>query len=207
MTVADRESEATTLDQNDLIALIPHMRGFAQSLCRDATQAHDLTQDALESAWRFRASYTPGTNLKAWVFMIVRNRFYSDKRRSWRVQQLDPKMAEETLVAVTNPTAALELDEVRRAMLGLSQTQHEALSLVAVAGMAYDEAAKLCRCAEGTIKSRVSRARQKVTSLLADGDLAAERRGPADAMASILADATRIRRQVGQGVEAETRYA
>jgi len=157
--------------QDELIALIPHMRAFARSLCRDRAQADDLTQDALASAWRRRASYTPGTNLRAWVFMIVRNQFYSDKRRSWRVSQLDPKIAEETLVAVTAPTASLELDDVRRAMLELPDLQREALTLVAVAGLPYHEAAMICACAEGTIKSRVSRARQSLVEILARGEL------------------------------------
>jgi RNA polymerase sigma-70 factor, ECF subfamily len=175
--------------QDDLVAMIPHMRAFARSLCRDRAQADDLTQDALLSAWRRRDSYTPGTNLRAWVFMIVRNQFYSDKRRSWRVSQLDPKIAEETLVALTAPTAALELDDVRRAMLELPDLQREALTLVAVAGLPYHEAAMICACAEGTIKSRVSRARRGLLDILARGDLKFEKRLPGRAMATILADA------------------
>jgi RNA polymerase sigma-70 factor, ECF subfamily len=177
--------------QDDLVALIPHMRAFARSLCRDRAQADDLTQDALVSAWRRRDSYTPGTNLRAWVFMIVRNQFYSDKRRSWRVSQLDPKIAEETLVAVTAPTAALELDDVRRAMLELPDLQREALTLVAVAGLPYHEAAMICACAEGTIKSRVSRARRTLVEILARGELKFDRHLPGQAMATILADAAR----------------
>jgi RNA polymerase sigma-70 factor (ECF subfamily) len=178
-------------DQDDLIALIPHMRAFARSLCQDRSQADDLTQDALASAWRRRDSYTSGTNLRAWVFMIVRNQFYSDKRRSWRVSQLDPKVAEKTLVAVTAPSAGLELDDVRRAMLELPALQREALALVAVAGLTYHEAAMICACAEGTIKSRVSRARQGLVEILARGDLKHEVRIPGLAMASLLADAAR----------------
>ena len=142
-------------DQDDLIALIPHMRAFARSLCQDRSQADDLTQDALASAWRRRDSYTPGTNLRAWVFMIVRNQFYSDKRRSWRVSQLDPKVAEETLVAVTAPSAGLELDDVRRAMLELPALQREALALVAVAGLPYHEAAMICACFDKLMDLRI----------------------------------------------------
>jgi RNA polymerase sigma-70 factor (ECF subfamily) len=67
---------------DDLMALIPQMRAFARALCRDRAQGDDLAQDALLSAWRGRDSYAPGTNMKAWVFTIVRNQFYSDKRRS-----------------------------------------------------------------------------------------------------------------------------
>jgi RNA polymerase sigma-70 factor (ECF subfamily) len=193
MTTTQRPDRAAGCDQDDLIAMIPQMRAFARSLCRDRAQADDLTQDALASAWRRRDSYTCGTNLRAWVFMIVRNQFYSDKRRSWRVTQLDPKVAEETLVAVTNPTAALELDDVRRAMLELSDEQRQALTLIAVAGLAYADAAMICRCAEGTIKSRVSRARQRLTAILARGELVGDPRTPGLAMAAILADADRAR--------------
>jgi len=183
-------------DKSDLVAMIPAMRAFARTLCRDVALADDLTQDALVSAWRSRASYTPGTNLKAWVFMIVRNRFYSDKRRSWRVTQLDPRVAEETLVATSAPSASLELDEVRRAMLELSEEQRQALTLVAVAGLGYTEAAMVCKCAEGTIKSRVSRARQRLTAILDRGEMTNPRHAPSQAMATILADAQRARLSV-----------
>ena len=107
---------ADAVFKSDLIPLIPRMRAFARTLCGDATQADDLAQEALAKAWASRASYTPGTNLKAWTFMIVRNQFYSDKRRSWRSSSLDPEVAERTLIAVTNPDGGLELDEMRRAL-------------------------------------------------------------------------------------------
>ena len=182
-----RDVVSNTFEMNELTALIPKMRSFAQSLCRDHAQADDLTQDALLSAWRRRESYQQGTNLKAWIFMIIRNQFYSDKRRSWRVLQLDPAVAEETLVAVSNPLAGLELDDVRRAMLELSDVQREALLLIGVQGLGYTQVASLCECAEGTIKSRVSRARQTLSTLLAGESLASEPGDPGKAMASIVA--------------------
>lgn len=193
MKISENQTQAPQFDQKDLVAVIPHMRAFARSLCRDSADGDDLTQDALASAWRRRDSFTPGTNLKAWVFMIVRNQFYSDKRRSWRVVQLDPKVAEETLIAVANPMAALELDDVRRAMLELSAEQREALTLVAVAGLPYQEVAVICGCAEGTIKSRVSRARQRLTTILALGQMSAAKRNPSQAMGAILASAAASR--------------
>src|SRR5688572_21359009 len=100
----------------ELVALIPQMRAFSRSLCLHMAEAEDLAQEGLAKAWASRGSYQPGTNLKAWTFMILRNQFYSDKRRSWRSTQLDPETAERTLVAVSNPIASLELDEVRRAL-------------------------------------------------------------------------------------------
>jgi RNA polymerase sigma-70 factor (ECF subfamily) len=187
--IANSNSDCTHVN---LVAMIPYMRAFARSLCQNATQADDLTQDALVKAWSNRASYAPGTNLKAWVFMILRNQFYSDKRRSWRVLHLDPQIAEQTLVAVTNPTAALELDDLRRAMQELSALRREALTLVAVAGLSYGEAAKICGCAEGTIKSRVSRARAELHIILDRGVFKAEQRPPAEAMASIVSEGRRL---------------
>lgn len=189
---ADALEPAANFDQNDLIALMPQVRTFARSFCREPAQADDLSQEALVAAWRHRDRFTRGTNLRAWVFMILRNRFFSDQRRAWRTVQLDPELVQDRLAVVSHPTGALELDEVRRAMRGLADEQRQALLLVAVAGLAYNEAALICDCAAGTIKSRVSRARRNLQALLAEGDLAAEPRTPGHAMASILADATRL---------------
>jgi len=188
------ESKADETFRDELTALISHMRAFARSLCRDRTAAEDLAQDALHKAWKCRASYQPGTNLKAWTFMILRNQFISDRRRSWRITQLDPEVAERTLVAVSNPIAALELEEVRRAMHMLPDDQREALILVGVAGLPYDEVAMICDCPEGTIKSRVSRARQRLQAILEGGDLGDAEGAPGEAMARFLSQAERLRR-------------
>jgi RNA polymerase sigma-70 factor (ECF subfamily) len=195
MIVSKHLDHAVGCTQEDLIAMLPQMRAFARSLCRNRAQADDLTQEAVISAWRRRESYTPGSNLKAWLFTILRNRFYSDARRSWRILPLDPKVAEQTLVAVTNPLAGLELDDVRRGMLALPPIQREALSLVAVAGLSYQEAALICGCPEGTIKSRVCRARRRLTAILARGGMAAAKRPAGRAMASLVADAQRYQLQ------------
>jgi RNA polymerase sigma-70 factor (ECF subfamily) len=173
----------------DLTALIPYMRAFARSLCQDKSRGDDLAQDALASAWRHRSAYTPGTNLKAWVSRIVRNQFYSDRRRSWRLSQLDAATAEETLVAVSDPYYAVALDDVRRAMLELTDEQREAVTLIGVAGLTYEEAAEICGCAEGTVKSRVSRGRQRLSAILADGAMRARTLVPGGVMASMLAEA------------------
>ena len=173
-------------EKEELTALIPKMKSLARALCRDHAQADDLTQNALLNAWRHRDRYQQGTNLVAWVLMILRNQFYSDIRSSRRVQQLDPHVAEERLMAVSNPTAPLELEDVRRAMLQLREEQRTALTLIAVHGLGYAQVARLYNCAEGTIKSRVSRARKALMATLASGNIAGERGSASDAMASIL---------------------
>src|SRR6201996_4577311 len=91
--------------KKELVQLIPHLRAFARTLCGDATAADDLAQDAMLKAWDARESFQMGTNMKAWTFMILRNQFYSDKRRSWRQCQLDQEVAERTLMAVDDPEA------------------------------------------------------------------------------------------------------
>ena len=176
----------------ELTPVIPHMRAFARTLCGNATEADDLVQEALAKAWKSRASYQAGTSLKSWLFTIVRNQFYSDKRRSWRQLSLDPETAERTLIAISNPMGGLELDEVRRALNLLPDDQREALILVGIAGMPYDEVSAICGCAEGTIKSRVSRARQRLADILNGKALVADGLQPGAAMDMLLADARRL---------------
>ena len=178
---ADRSAEADRRFQRDLVQLIPHLRAFARTLCGDAAAADDLAQDAMLKAWDARQSFQMGTNMKAWTFMILRNQFYSEKRRSWRQSQLDQEAAERTLIAVDDPSAPVLPDE-----------QREALILVGAGGFAYEEAAAICGCAVGTVKSRVSRARRAVQAILEAGGFARDGKPAADAMRSILADADRM---------------
>lgn len=175
----------------DLTALIPQMRAFARGLCRDMTAAEDLAQDGLLRAWTAQASYRPGTNLKAWVFTIMRNQFYSERRVAWRNVALDQQMAEETLVAISNPSATLELDELRRAMLLLPDEQREAVILVGAAGCSYEEASVMCDCPVGTVKSRASRGRRQLGRILAGVVVPKDALRPSSAMADILAQCER----------------
>lgn len=178
--------------KRELVTLIPHLRAFARTLTGDATAADDLAQDAMMKAWDARASYQMGTNMKAWTFMILRNQFYSEKRRSWRQSQLDQEAAERTLVAVDDPEAPIALDELRQALNTLPAEQREALILVGAGGFAYEEAAEICQCAVGTVKSRVSRARKALHATLERGGYGRDGRAAGDAMRSILADADRL---------------
>lgn len=143
-------------------------------------------------AWDARASFQMGTNMKAWTFMILRNQFYSEKRRSWRQSQLDQEAAERTLVAVDDPEAPVALDELRQGLAMLPPEQREALILVGAGGFAYEEAAEICNCAVGTVKSRVSRARRALHAILDEGAYDRDGAAAGDAMRSILADAERL---------------
>ena len=162
--------------KKELVTLIPHLRAFARTLAGDPASADDLAQDAM---------------MKAWTFMILRNQFYSDKRRSWRSTQLDQEAAERTLVAVDDPGSPLALDELRLSIQKLPAEQREALILVGAGGFAYEEAAEICGCAVGTVKSRVSRARRALQGILDDGAYERDGRPAGEAMRSILADAER----------------
>jgi RNA polymerase sigma-70 factor (ECF subfamily) len=176
----------------ELVGLIPHLRAFARTLAGDPTSADDLAQDAMMKAWDARASYQMGTNMKAWTFMILRNQFYSEKRRSWRQTQLDQEAAERTLVAVDDPEAPVALDELRLGLSMLPAEQREALILVGAGGFAYEEAADICGCAVGTVKSRVSRARRALQGILETGAYKRDGGSAGDAMRSILDDAERL---------------
>ncbi len=183
------------LFKRELVTLIPHLRGFARTLTGDPTAADDLAQDAMMKAWDARASFQLGTNMKAWTFMILRNQFYSEKRRSWRQSQLDQDAAERTLVAVDDPEAPVALDELRLGLAMLPAEQREALILVGAGGFAYEEAADICGCAVGTVKSRVSRARRALQAILESGGYDRDGGAAGDAMHAILADAERLSTQ------------
>jgi RNA polymerase sigma-70 factor (ECF subfamily) len=178
--------------QRELISLIPHLRAFARTLAGDPAAADDLAQDAMLKAWDARASFQMGTNMKAWTFMILRNQFYSEKRRAWRQTQLDQEAAERTLIAVDDPEAPVALDELRLGLDRLPSEQREALILVGAGGFAYEEAAEICGCAVGTVKSRVSRARRALQAILEEGAYERDGRSAGEAMRSILADAERL---------------
>lgn len=186
----DAEEEKTF--KKDLVALIPHLRAFARTLCGDAAAADDLAQDAVMKAWDARSSFQMGTNMKAWTFMILRNQFYSEKRRSWRQSQLDQEAAERTLVATDDPASPIALDEMRLALGMLPSEQREALILVGAGGFAYEEAADICGCAVGTVKSRVSRARRALHGILEGGAYDRDGSPAGEAMRTILESAERL---------------
>lgn len=158
----------------ELIRLIPRLRAFGRTLSGTATRGDDLAQDTLAKALASRASFQMGTNMKAWTFMILRNFYYSDNRRTWRSVELDPTVAETTLVAIDNPTSAIELNELRRALAMLPDEQREALILIGAAGLSYDEVSSILGVAVGTIKSRVSRARDRLALIYAEGHIQAD---------------------------------
>lgn len=160
--------------REQLLDLIPAMRAFARSLCHNRDEADDLAQDALYRALHAWRSFQEGTNLKAWVFTILRNRFYSTRRTAGRETSLDPEFAERTLVFSDDPYARFELDVVRRGLRQLPEEQREAILLICAAGLTYEAAAEISGVPIGTVKSRLSRGRASLSALVVSGDVGAD---------------------------------
>jgi RNA polymerase sigma-70 factor, ECF subfamily len=178
----------------DLLDLIPFLRAFARSLCGNQEMADDLAQETLVKAWQARNMFAPGTNLKAWLFTILRNQFYSDRRRAWRQAPWDQDAAERIPGSTAEQSWAAELSDTTRALSQLSDEQREALILVGAGGFSYEDAAAICHCAVGTVKSRVARARKSLLSILEGDDPlpAAQQPAEGDAAEEILAQLDRL---------------
>jgi len=152
--------------QADMVAALPHLRAFATSLCGDRERADDLVQETILKAWDNRSSFTVGTNLKAWLFTILRNTYFSERRKRKReVEDAEGKIAGRVAVHAEQP-GHMDFNDFQAALNQLSTDQREALILVGAEGFSYEEVAEICGCAVGTIKSRVNRARTHLAQLL-----------------------------------------
>jgi RNA polymerase sigma-70 factor (ECF subfamily) len=152
--------------KNDLLKAIPSLRAFAVSLSQNVDKADDLVQETLVKAWDKHESFQPGTNLKAWLFTILRNEFYSQMRKRGReVQDSDGTITGRVAVH-PGQHGAMDLGDFRAALETLPEDQREAIILIGASGFSYEEAAEICNCAVGTIKSRVSRARSRLQEML-----------------------------------------
>jgi RNA polymerase sigma-70 factor (ECF subfamily) len=152
--------------KRDMVAAIPRLRAFAVSLCGNPDRADDLVQETLAKALLNIKSFTIGTNLLAWLFTILRNAYYSEFRKRRReVADIDGSLSG-MLVSKANQDDHMEYLDFRNALQKLPPDQREALILIGASGLSYEEAAEICKCAVGTMKSRVSRARSKLSELL-----------------------------------------
>ena len=150
-----------------MLRSVPSLRAFAISLCGNVDRADDLVQEALLRAWANLDSFEPGTNMSAWLFTILRNLFRSEYRKRRReVEDVDGSYAE-SLTTLPEQNSRLEVEEFREALKLLPAEQRESLILVGASGFSYEEAAQICGCAVGTIKSRVNRARSRLAGILA----------------------------------------
>ena len=169
--IADHSSDDPRRAVRDgILAAVPNLRAFAMSLSGSIDRADDLVQETLLRALANIDSFEPGTNLPAWLFTILRNQFRTEYRKRRReVEDADGRFAS-TLMAYPEQHSRIELEEFRKALDELTADQREALILVGASGFSYEQAAEICGCAVGTVKSRVNRARIKLAQLLSIED-------------------------------------
>lgn len=155
--------------RRELLGVLPHLRAFARGLCGRPDFADDLVQEATIKAWVARERYTPGTNMRAWTFAILRNHYLSELRRSRRQTDLDEGAVERMLVMDADQEGPLHLSDMEDALQKLAPERREAVLLVGASGFSYEDAAAIAGCPIGTMKSRVARARADLARML-DGE-------------------------------------
>jgi len=157
--------------RDSMLKATPNLRAFAISLTNNVDRADDLVQETLMRAIANIERFQPGTNMQAWLFTILRNLFHSEYRKRRReVEDPDGSYAGRLKVQ-PEQGSRLDFEDFRSALAKLPADQREALLLVGASGFSYEEAANICGCAVGTIKSRVNRARSRLAGLLAVDDV------------------------------------
>ncbi len=174
--------------KRELTGVIPHLRAFARGLCGASDVADDLVQETMLRAWGARDRFQLGSSIRAWTFVILRNVFLSEMRRGRFRGVYDEAVAERILVAPPGQEGPLHLADLHRALMALPTERREALLLVGAGGFSYEEAAEICGCAIGTIKSRVARARAALTAMMDDDTLPRRQGSETDAQTAILAE-------------------
>ena len=165
--------------KDELLAEIRNLRAFAISLSGSVTLADDLVQETLLRAWANSDKFQPGTSLRAWLFTILRNIYYSNYRKRAREVQDSDGFYARRLTVPGDQESHLDLEDFRRALTMLPVEQREVLTLIGASGLSYEEAAEVCEVGIGTIKSRLSRARAKLVDILGleeTSDLPVERK-------------------------------
>lgn len=165
-TVAESGASPVNDPRNELVDHLPALRAFALSLTRDGASADDLVQDTIVKAWTNMDKFQPGTNLRAWLFTILRNTFYSARRKTRR--EVSDSDGIHAARQATRPEhdGRLAMNDFKAAFQQLPDEQREALILVGGSGFSYEEAAAMTGVAVGTVKSRANRGRRKLAELL-----------------------------------------
>lgn len=189
--------------KRELEEVIPHLRAFARGLCGRPDMADDLVQEALMKAWAAQERFQPGTSMRAWTFVILRNAYLTDMRRNRFRGEYDEGVAERILTQPAGQEEPLHLSDMHRALLTLPPERREALLLVGAGGFSYEEAAEICGCAVGTIKSRVGRARSALNDMLDEGAIPRRSTGDEIAHDAILEELELV--AAGDGVSEPTR--
>ncbi len=184
--MSDAGKDAAADFKRELSAVIPHLRAFARGLCGRPDMADDLVQETMLKAWAARERFEPGTSMRAWTFVILRNAYLTEMRRNRFRGEYDETVAERILTQPASQEDPVHLSDMHRALLSLPPERREALLLVGAGGFSYEEAASICGCAVGTIKSRVGRARATLTEMLAEGSIPRRSHGDSVAHSAIM---------------------
>jgi RNA polymerase sigma-70 factor (ECF subfamily) len=158
MTAADPRDE--------LVEHLPAMRAFAISLTRNSATADDMVQDTIVKAWTNIDKFQQGTNMRAWLFTILRNTFYSSRRKAKREVADVDGVHTDGLAVKPSHDGRLQMQDFQKAFAQLPDEQREVLLLIGASGFSYEEAAGMCGVAVGTIKSRTNRARKRLAELM-----------------------------------------
>ncbi len=162
-----------SFSERELTDCLPTLRRFALSLTKNQHDAEDLVQDAVERAIARADRFTPGTNLRAWLFTICRNHFLSGRRKLANAGE--HVVMDETTTAIPVPPIQedrLMMRDLARGFRSLSAMDRHVIATVALGGMRYEDAARQMRVEVGTVKSRVSRARARLGAAM-QGEMAA----------------------------------
>ncbi|MEL6959077.1 MAG: RNA polymerase sigma factor [Pseudomonadota bacterium] len=152
--------------RDEIVEHLSAMRAFAMSLTRNSATADDMVQDTVVKAWTNIDKFQAGTNMRAWLFTILRNTYYSNRRKAVReVADVDGVFTD-SLSQKPDHDGRLQMADFEVAFAKLPDEQREALILVGASGFAYEEAADMCGVATGTIKSRVNRGRKRLAELM-----------------------------------------
>jgi RNA polymerase sigma factor (sigma-70 family) len=192
MAEKKRSSDQKQEFKRELENVIPHLRAFARGLCGRPDMADDLVQEALMKAWAAQDRFEPGTSMRAWTFVILRNAYLTDMRRNRFRGDYDETVAERILTAPAGQEEPIHLGDLNRALQTLPPERREALLLVGAGGFSYEEAANICGCAVGTIKSRVGRARSALNSMLSEGSIPHRSKEDGNAHTEIVRDLERV---------------
>ncbi len=155
-----------------MIALLPELRGFARFLVRDRAEADDLVQEAVVRALAAFDQFQPGTNLKSWLFTILRNAFFEQARRRRTERAVLERAGGADEPRVSDQEGRAALSDLQRRLWRLPPLLREALVLVGAQELSYDEAAAICGVPVGTMKARVSRARTQLRHAVEDASTA-----------------------------------
>lgn len=158
--------------RSEMLKVLPRLQAFARVLTRNREASEDLLQDAVVRALRAHRSFEPGSNMLAWLCTILRNQHISGLRRRRHEAMPIEDLPDSAASVGPSQYDSIQVGEIRRALLKLSAEHREVLLMVAAAGLSYGEAAEICGCAVGTVKSRVNRARNELRRILSNGEYA-----------------------------------